>query len=337
MGCRPGWLRSRSRHCFRWTRPRPSRARIDAGASTSTGASGTRTTPAATCTGAGTATTRPRRRPRHRRPHPSTHRSTRRSPRPSNRRPSRAASLPTAASLHLANRFTYGFTPGLHEQMTAAGSPDVLVRGPAEPRRHRRREGECAPVVVALDRPRRRRHLAARPVQGRAELGGDAELRPLVPAAPHLLPAAGAGGDDRVLGEPPPRAPRRLRRLHLSRRLRQAPAPPRARAVRRDARRCDHPSRHGHLAGQRPVDEEGAQREPRPRAPRAAHRRSRQPHRGRREELRPHPHRLPGGHVDGHLERLLPHRPATGPVRSTSSASPTPTPIRTGERSPRPT
>jgi uncharacterized protein (DUF1800 family) len=32
--------------------------------------------------------------------------------------------LPTAASLHLASRFTYGFTPALHEQMKAAGSPE---------------------------------------------------------------------------------------------------------------------------------------------------------------------------------------------------------------------
>ncbi len=34
-----------------------------------------------------------------------------------------ASPLPTAASLHLASRFSYGITPDLHEQMRAAGSP----------------------------------------------------------------------------------------------------------------------------------------------------------------------------------------------------------------------
>ena len=69
------------------------------------------------------------------------------------------------------------------------------------------------------------------------------------------------------------------------------------------------------------------QREPRPRAARAAHRRPRQPHRGRRQELRPDPHRLAGRHVE-HLdgvvraERPL-DRPGDGPR---TSPTPTPTP-----------
>jgi uncharacterized protein (DUF1800 family) len=44
-----------------------------------------------------------------------------------------SASLLTAASLHLANRFTYGFTPGLHEQMTAAGSPESWFEAQLNP------------------------------------------------------------------------------------------------------------------------------------------------------------------------------------------------------------
>jgi len=35
-----------------------------------------------------------------------------------------ASALPTAWSLHLGNRFSYGVTPGLHDAMRAAGSPD---------------------------------------------------------------------------------------------------------------------------------------------------------------------------------------------------------------------
>ena len=55
---------------------------------------------------------------------------------------------------------------------------------------------------------------------------------------------------------------------------------------------------------QRGLDEAPPEREPRPRAAGAAHGRARQPHRGRRQELRPDPHRLARGHV-GHLGRLV--------------------------------
>jgi uncharacterized protein (DUF1800 family) len=44
-----------------------------------------------------------------------------------------SAPLPTAASLHLANRFTYGITPGLHAQMKAAGSPEKWFEAQLEP------------------------------------------------------------------------------------------------------------------------------------------------------------------------------------------------------------
>ena len=43
------------------------------------------------------------------------------------------ATLPTAASLHLANRFTYGVTPALHEQMKATGSPEAWFEVQLEP------------------------------------------------------------------------------------------------------------------------------------------------------------------------------------------------------------
>ncbi|WP_139980212.1 DUF1800 domain-containing protein [Nocardioides litoris] len=44
-----------------------------------------------------------------------------------------SSALPTAASLHLASRFTYGFTPALHEQMKAAGSPAAWFEQQLDP------------------------------------------------------------------------------------------------------------------------------------------------------------------------------------------------------------
>ena len=71
----------------------------------------------------------------------------------------------------------------------------------------------------------------------------------------------------------------------------------------------------GDLPQQRGQHEVRAQREPRARAARAAHGRPhRRLHRGRRQELRPHPHRLPGRDVAGLLLRPTGPR-TTGPAR----------------------
>jgi uncharacterized protein (DUF1800 family) len=50
------------------------------------------------------------------------------------------APLPTAASLHLARRFTYGMTPALHAEMRATGSPEAWF------------EGQLNPAAIADDR-----------------------------------------------------------------------------------------------------------------------------------------------------------------------------------------
>ena len=43
------------------------------------------------------------------------------------------APLPTAASLHLASRFTYGMTPALHAEMRATGSPEAWFEEQLDP------------------------------------------------------------------------------------------------------------------------------------------------------------------------------------------------------------
>ena len=251
-------------------------------------------------------------------------------------RPRSTPSCPSAAALHLASRFTYGMTPALHAEMQSFSSNAAWFAAQLQPAVDRGPGRRPVPVVVDLDRPGRPDDLAARPDQGRGHLGGDGQLPALVPAAAHLLQAPGARGRHRVLREPPARAGPGRRRLRLPVGLREADPLARPRPVRPDARRGDHPPRHGDQPRQRQLDQVRAQREPRPRAARAAHRGPRQPHRGRRQELGPDPDRLPRRHV-AHLERLVRRRRATGPARSRSWASPTPTPPRTAARSPRPT
>ena len=217
------------------------------------------------------------------------------------------APLPTAASLHLASRFTYGMTPALHEQMRAAGSPEAWFEAQLDPAAIADAEADAIAVVVGLARPRRRRHLAARPGRGRGRLGGDGELRPLVPAPPHLLRAPGAGGDDRVLGEPPPRPVHddgvftyradygKVIRSHALGRFDQmlvAAITHPAMGISLDNARSTKKAPNENLGRELlELHTVGA----------------RQPHRGRREGLRADPHRLPGGHVDA------PGRPTTTP------------------------
>ena len=118
--------------------------------------------------------------------------------------------------------------------------------------------------------------------------------------------------------------------------VRQAHPLPRPGTVRPDARRGRHPPRDGDQPGQRHLDQDRAQREPRPGAARAAHRGPRQLHRGRRQELRPDPDRLPRRHVEDVGEAW--YEPAshwTGPVKVLDFTHRTPP--RTAVRSPRPT
>ena len=86
----------------------------------------------------------------------------------------------------------------------------------------------------------------------------------------------------------------------------------RARAASRTC--CSPPITHPamlDLPRQRQLHRRAPQREPRPRAARAAHRRARQLHRGRRQGVRPDPHRLRGRHVGtSDLGRVVqPRRP----------------------------
>ena len=70
-------------------------------------------------------------------------------------------------------------------------------------------------------------------------LGGDDRLPELAAAAPDAQPAAGARGDDGVLGEPLQRAGQRRRRLHLAGALRpRHPGP----GARTRSSRCSRPS-----------------------------------------------------------------------------------------------
>ena len=107
--------------------------------------------------------------------------------------------------------------------------------------------------------------------------------------------------------------------------------------VRRPAADRDPPPSDGHLPEQRRQHQVGAEREPRSRAARAPHRRpDRGLHRGRRQELRPDPHRLPGRHVAGLLGDLQAPGPLDRPGDGDGLVTTT-TPTRTGSRSRRST
>ncbi len=169
-----------------------------------------------------------------------------------------------------------------------------------DPRLRRRRHAG----VVARSPVRRRDALAAREGRRHGRLGGHGGLPAVAAraAGPHQPP--GARADDRVLAQPPARPGARRRRVHLARRLRPGRPPARARQVLRPADRHDHPPRDGDVPQQRGLHQAAPEREPGPRAARAAHRGPRQLHRGRRQELGAHPDRLPGRHV-AHLQRLV--------------------------------
>ena len=105
----------------------------------------------------------------------------------------------------------------------------------------------------------------------------------------------------------------------------------RPRSVRRSAGGRYPAPGHGPLPEQRRVHVDGHQREPGPRAARAAHARGRQLHRGRRPQLGQDPHRLQRRH--GARPGLRPtYPPTTGSARSRSRASRRPTRTPTGSR-----
>ena len=171
------------------------------------------------------------------------------------------------------------------------------------------------PEVVAVEGRGRERQRPGR------RLGGDAGLPELAPAAPDEQPPSGARDDDGVLGEPLQRAGQRRRRLHLAGALRERDPRPRARLVRVAAAGRQRPPGDGHVPRQRGLRQGPPEREPGPRAARAAHRRAGRalPRAGRRR-LGPDPDRLAGRHV-GHLGGGSTTRARTTTSRSRSSAS----------------
>ena len=81
-------------------------------------------------------------------------------------------------------------TPALHDEMRAAGSPQAWFAQQLDPAAIDDAEADALQgwwTSIDLDAAD---HLAARPGRDRGRLGGDGELRPLVPAAPDRLASA---------------------------------------------------------------------------------------------------------------------------------------------------
>ena len=208
-----------------------------------------------------------------------------------------------------------------------------VVRQAAEAEQGQGPQGRPAPVLVAEPQAQPQRPLAAPDHRHRGRLRGHERLRPLVPAAPDDLEAPAVRGGRGVLGEPPARPGHRRRAVHAPRRLRQPDPRARARHVLRHAAGDHDPPGDAHLPRRRRVHQGAPEREPRPRAPRAAHRRPGQLRRERREELGPDPHRLVGRHVRV-LEGRVPRRRPLPRHGRRSRASRTRTRRATARRSP---
>ena len=198
---------------------------------------------------------------------------------------------------HLVSRFSYGITPALAADVREAGGARAwfeqqlapAVGRPTPASRSSATGGH--PASVPLPAPTLWQRQSRR---GRGRLGGDGQLRALGARAPDPVAPPGPRGDARVLGEPLQRPRQRRRRVHLAHRLRRRARRARARLLRGPAADRDHAPGDADLPRQRRLHRQAPQREPRPRAARAAHRRPRQLRRGRRQELRPDPHRLAG-------------------------------------------
>ncbi len=224
------------------------------------------------------------------------------------------APLLSTQARHLVGRFSYGVTPALARQVRARGGAQKWFEWQLTPGRVKDTAGDALDSWFphlkwspAQDRRRERQRPGRR-------LGGDGGLPELAAAATDEEPAAGARDHGRVLGEPLQRAGERRRRLHLAGALRERDPGPRPRLVRVAAPGRHRPSGHGHLPRQRRLRQGPSQREPGPRAARAAHGRARRGlHRGERRRLGPHPDRLAGRPV-GHLGRLLRPRLARPPA-----------------------
>ena len=196
-------------------------------------------------------------------------------------------------------------------------------------------------------RPRRRqrqgrrqgRHLVARAVllprqavaaadhRGPGWLGGDGQLPAPGPAATDPDQPPGAGDDDRVLGEPPQRPGQRRRAVHLPGVVRRPHPRARTGQVLRPAGRSDHPPGDADLPRPGDLHEAAPEREPRPRAARVPHRRPRQLHRGPRQGVGAHPHRLHGRHVGDVAGALQPRGALAGHGQGDGLSRP-----RTGRR-----
>ena len=230
--------------------------------------------------------------------------------------PSSALAATSRERLYL-NRFGTGFTQRALRQLRTAGSPEAwlaqqlspasvpeaakiadvdtwfapLWRTPAEKVRHQRRDRQEG--VGVRPRPRQLEH-----------------------PAPDLLRALRARDDDRLLVEPPahPRRPRP--RVGLPLRLRRHDPRARARHLRGPAHRLLAAPGDAVVPRQLEVGEEQAEREPGPRAARAAHRRSECGlHRGDGQGLRRAPLRLHRGLGEDLRCEVRPQRHTTGAVQ----------------------
>ncbi len=209
------------------------------------------------------------------------------------------APLLATPARHLADRFSYGVTPGLARQVRHHGGARRLVRVAAEsrpdprPSRPEHRVVVPAPRVVhTADRGRERQRHGGR-------LGGHGRLPELAAAPAHAQPASGPGDHDGVLGEPLQRPGRCRRCLHLAQEVRRRHPRPGPGLLRVAAPGRDRPSRDGHLPGERGLRQGAPEREPGPGAARAAHRRTRRRlHREGRRRLRPDPDRVAGRRLE---------------------------------------
>ena len=198
---------------------------------------------------------------------------------------------------HLVTRFSYGLTPDARARRTQGGRCDGVVRAaapPAQRRRQGRSQGRCLVARAVL---LARQAVAAADQRGPGRLAGDGQLPATGPAATDPDQPPGAGDDDRVLGEPPQRPGQRRRAVHLPGVVRRPHPRARAGQVLRPAGRGDHPPGDADLPRPGDLHQAAPEREPRPRAARVPHRRPWQLHRGPRQGVGAHPHRLHGRHV----------------------------------------
>ena len=158
---------------------------------------------------------------------------------------------------------------------TPRGRRPAMVRATAQPEGDQGQADRQDRALVAEPAPQPRRPLAAPERRHRGRLGGHGRLRPLGADAPDDLEAAAARGDDRVLREPPARGGGRGPAVRAPGRLRQHHPQARAGPLRPDAAGDHDPPGDADLPRRGGVDQGAPQREPRPRAARAAHRRRR--------------------------------------------------------------